>query len=394
MKLFVKITTGSFHNASRDKRELAVVQSLGLKTLVVAKGDSTVVKEIDGWKVHALSTRPIGHLPILTKLNRLLSLLTWAYYIRSLKANYLSCHDLFALSIGWLSTLGLRKGKKPFLIYDSHEFEAGINTDGQRGKIKTWVIIRLERFLILKTALNIMVNDTIADEVQKLHQLPVKPLVVRNIPTYWNINLKDCEEQRKIFCNQLNLPYDTFLIMYHGGIMKGRGIEFILKASSNIKNIAIILLGNGDTPYLSDLKLQTKEQNIDRNTLFHPAVSQSELWKYVGAVDLGIVLIQNVCLSYFYSLPNKLFENIQALTPIISSNFPEMRKIVNKYQIGICINPTDISEIVEAIMKVKDNPTLYKEFKHNLTIAKTELCWEQEKNFLIQAYTKLIYTYL
>jgi len=392
LKLFVKITTGSFHNASRDKRELAVVQNLGLETLVVAKGESTVIKGIDGWIVHALSTRPIGRVPILTKINRILSLFTWAYYIRSLKANYLSCHDLYALFIGWLSTLGLRKDKKPLLIYDSHEFEAGISTDGQRGKIKSLLILSLERFLILKTALNIMVNDTIADEVQKLHQLPVRPLVVRNIPSYWNINLRDCEDQRRIFCDQLNVPVNTFLIMYHGGMMKGRGIEHILEASSKIKNIAVILLGDGDTHYLSDLRSKSKLQKIDHFTLFHPAVSQSELWRYIGAVDLGIIPIQNVCLSYYYSLPNKLFENIQALTPIISSNFPEMSKIVNSYKIGICINPKNTAELSEAIKQVKDNPTLYKEFKHNLTMAKIELCWEQEKNVLIDAYNKLIFT--
>ena len=389
MKLFVKITTGSFHNASRDKRELAVVKSLGLKTLVVAKGESTVVKEIDGWKVHALSTRPIGHFPILTKINRLLSLITWAYYIRSLKANYLSCHDLYALFIGWLSTLGISKIKRPILIYDSHEFEAGKNTDGKRGKIKIWLIIRLERFLIRKAQLNIMVNKTIAYKVQKLHKLKVKPLVVRNIPQYWTISTQECKEQRQIFFDQLQIQNKTFLLMYHGGIMRGRGIENLLIALSKLENVAIILLGNGENEYISNLKTIIKQLNIEKIVLFHPAVPQSILWRYVGAVDVGMITIQNICPSYYYSLPNKLFENIQAITPVIASNFPEIAAIVEEYNIGICCDPSKPEEIAKSIILMQSDNLKYNSHKKGLLVAKEIFFWEKEQQVLIEAYSEI-----
>ena len=389
MKLFVKITTGSFHNASRDKRELAVVKSLGLKTLVVAKGESTVVKEIDGWTVHALSTRPIGHFPILTKINRLLSLITWAYYIRSLKANYLSCHDLYALFIGWLSTLGISKIKRPILIYDSHEFEAGKNTDGKRGKIKIWLIIRLERFLIRKAQLNIMVNKTIAYKVQKLHKLKVKPLVVRNIPQYWTISTQECKEQRQIFFDQLQIQNKTFLLMYHGGIMRGRGIENLLIALSKLENVAIILLGNGENEYISNLKTIIKQLNIEKIVLFHPAVPQSILWRYVGAVDVGMITIQNICPSYYYSLPNKLFENIQAITPVIASNFPEIAAIVEEYNIGICCDPSKPEEIAKSIILMQSDNLKYNSHKKGLLVAKEIFFWEKEQQVLIEAYSEI-----
>ena len=89
-------------------------------------------------------------------------------------------------------------------------------------------------------------------------------------------------------------------------------------------------------------------------------------------------------------LPNKFFENIQSLTPVIVSNFPEVSKIVDEYNIGIKVDPNSIAEIIEAIEKMRYDKILYATFKSNLKKAKEELCWEKEKKVLEQAYEKLV----
>lgn len=388
--MFIKLTTGTFINASRDKRELSVIRELGIPSIVIAKGDLKEIVNIDSWLVHRLTTRPLGKWKGFVKINRLVSVLTWARYTNSLSADVISCHDHIALFIGWLSNIGKSNFKRAKLVYDAHEFEAGRNTDGNRGAFMSWLTIRLEKFLISKTVLNLMVNDTIADEVQKLHGIKIRPTVIRNIPPLWELNNATCAIQRLEFCNKLKVPNSTFLIMYHGGITSERGIEQLIQAIPFTNETAAIILGNGEIGYMQKLKYLAKNLQISQKILFHDAVPQQDLWKYVGAVDVGVCILQNVCINHYYALPNKLFENIQSLTPVIGSNFPEIQRIIDSYHIGICCDPSIPRNIANSIEHLYSNKNFYNYCKENLIQAKFDLCWEKEKIRLATAYNKIL----
>jgi glycosyltransferase involved in cell wall biosynthesis len=388
MKRFVKIVPNDFVNASRDKRELSVVAEFGYEIIVVAKGEKKNSETVDGHTIHYLSTRPLGDFKPAVKLNRLLSLFVWAAYVRGLKADCISCHDLTALIIGWLSILLIPDNKRPKLVYDSHEFEIGRNK--KRSEFIIYLITTAERFLIKKCAVSMMVNDSIADEVQKIHALEKRPAVVRNVPNLWIIDNNLCDIKHKEFCEKMKMPEDTFIVMYHGRIVRNRGIENMLFAVQKINSVAAVILGNPDTKYVDELKLLIKDLKLENRVLFHEAVPLQELWQYVGAADAGIVTISNTCRSYYLSLPNKFFENIQAETPVIVSDFPELARLVKKYEIGLCCDPNDIDDIADKIEYLKNNPEIAGRFRNNMKTAKLELCWEKESQNLFDAYSKIL----
>jgi glycosyltransferase involved in cell wall biosynthesis len=181
--------------------------------------------------------------------------------------------------------------------------------------------------------------------------------------------------------------------MYHGGIVPNRGIEEIMKVLPTDQELFAVILGNGENSYIDKLKQMAETYAVSDRVLFHEAVSIEMLWEYVGAADVGIVNIPAVTKSYFYSLPNKLFENIQALTPVIGSNFPEISKVISEYNIGLLVNPESTEELAEAIAKLKNDKELYSAFKQNLTEAKKILCWENESKILREAYGKILGDY-
>ena len=113
------------------------------------------------------------------------------------------------------------------------------------------------------------------------------------------------------------------------------------------------------------------------------------MWKYTGIADVALCNIDNVCLSYYYSLPNKLFEYIQALVPVVGSDFPEIKGIIDKYRVGEICNPNNPQSIANAIKKVvsKSRGAGYLE---NLLSARKELNWHKESNVLIAAYKQLL----
>jgi glycosyltransferase involved in cell wall biosynthesis len=234
-----------------------------------------------------------------------------------------------------------------------------------------------------------MVNDSIANEVQKIHKLKEKPVVVRNIPRYWDTDNDVCEKTKKELLGSL-YNQGIFVLMYHGGIVRGRGIETLLEAVAKTEKTVAVILGNGEISYVEQLKGIAQQLQISQRVIFHPAVEIDILWQYVGAADVGMITIPAITQSYYFMLPNKFFENIQAETPLIASNFPEIAKIINEYDIGLLVDPKNVDEIVEAIEKMRTNKKLYNKFKSNLKRAKEELCWENERKALEKAYAKIL----
>lgn len=396
----LKICGSSWANASRDKRELSVYQELGGEVTVLAKGD---VKDygridyVDGFRVIRYTTRPFGEY-VPNTINRFFSLFIWTRAVRKLNPDVISGHDLLpALTIAWMATLF--KKKKPRLIYDSHEFELGRNV--KRGAIKKLIIKYWESFLIKRCAFTIMVNDSIADEVQRIHKLKTRPVVIRNTPRYWEFREAECLSTREQLLKMLekketekvmteDMEEEPFLIMYHGALTSGRGIETLIRVAAVNTEIKAVILGDGNEEYVNSLKEMAIKSKVESRVLFHPAVDLKNLWKYVGAVDLSLMMISSSAKSYYYALPNKIFESIQSLTPIVASDFPEMSRIIKYYGIGLCCEPDNLHQINACIERMRRDKKLYNCYKEQLKIAKKELCWENEKKILSYAFSQII----
>lgn len=380
---FAKVLLCPFNSDSRSKRECEVVKEAGFDVSIY---DTSIEKDDVIESIY-------HHFPTPDKfqggiLKRLGKFLRWAYKLHKGNYDVISAYDISALLISWLSNFGKSASEKSLLIYDSHEFEYGRHT--ARAKWISRIVVKIEGFLMKRVVQSIMVNETIAEEVQKLHNLPVTPIVCRNVAPYTKIDYKKCLNKREMFFSKASKSgKDTKILMYHGAVVSGRGIEVILETLCELNNVLFVVLGNGKQEYLETLDRKIELLQIKDKVLFHPAVPVKNLWEYVGAADIGLVNIENVSLSYYYSLPNKLFENIQAGVPIVGSNFPEIEKIIEGYGIGLTCDTSSVDETAKSINKLLDDNELYALCKYNTIKAKEALCWEKEKEVLIDFYMNI-----
>ena len=388
-KRILKICLGNWENESRDKRELAACRELGLEPLVMARGemdDWFQEDSVDGFPVMRFSPRKFGaNLP--RRLRQACSILSWVWCARKLEPAIITGHDIEALAIGWLSTIGLPKNKRPKLVYDSHEFELGRNA--QRSKLYMLALKYGERFLMNRCAFSIMVNDPIADAVQQIHKLKDRPVVVRSTPNYWDVDPAVCSKIREEFLNSMEEPREM-LLMYHGNVMKGRGIDMLLHVVQHNPNVCAVILGNAMNQYDEEMIQLARDLGVEKRVVFHTAVPATELWKYVGAADAGMILAPAIVANHLYSLPNKFFENIQSGTPVICPQYPAMKPIVDRYQIGLTCDPTDLEQINACVEKLRTDKAFYALCKDNLKTAKKDLCWEKEKQILKDAYREIM----
>jgi glycosyltransferase involved in cell wall biosynthesis len=177
------------------------------------------------------------------------------------------------------------------------------------------------------------------------------------------------------------------LFLYHGIIGKGRGVEILVEAFRQLPaHQHLILLGYGP---LTDLAQDYARRY--RNIHFVPAVPPEQLLSYSASAHVGLAVIENICQSYYYCLPNKLFEYLQCGLPVIVSDFPEMANVIDRHQCGWKVQVT-VEDVVRQIRAITPD-TLAEKAKAAATCREL-LTWERESVKLNDLYRELFPTTL
>ena len=78
------------------------------------------------------------------------------------------------------------------------------------------------------------------------------------------------------------------------------------------------------------------------------------------------------------------------MTPLIASDLPEQRRLIRGYDIGLLVDPEKPEDVAAAIRRMRGDQEFYAACKENLKRAKRELCWENEKTALKEAYRRIM----
>ncbi len=291
------------------------------------------------------------------------------------KADLLISNDLDTLLPNYL----IKKFKKTPLIYDSHEYFTEVpELVNRKHTQRIWKFI--ERKLFPKITDVITVNDSIADLFEK--DYGIRPHVVRNIPRRSN-------SIKKVSRNSLDLPEDIDIIILQGsGINVHRGAEELVEAMQFVNNAVLLIIGGGDV--INHLKEMVISLGIKDKVIFKPRLPYDQMMQYTEASDLGLTLDKATNLNYKYSLPNKLFDYIQAGIPILSSTLPEIEKIITKYEVGDFIPDHNPQNIAQKINDILSNQALITKWKKNCSFAAEKLTWENEEKILKKIYSKYV----
>jgi len=287
-------------------------------------------------------------------------------------SDIIHCNDLLTLPMGVIVKKFYNKNVK--IVYDAHEYETELNgLEGGKKKFRKL----LEKSLIKYADKVMTVSNSIADEYVRLYGIE-KPALVLNTPPYTKI------EKKNIFRETFGIGEDKTIFLYQGGLVKGRGIEDILESFQEIKNDKSVIVFMGYGVFEETIKEAAEKYD---NIFFHPAVSPNVLLNYTSSADFGISMIEDICLSYRYCLPNKMFEYIMAEVPVIVSNLPEMKKVVETYQVGVVAKSNDKEGLEKAILEATQLDK--SELSQNIKKAKEIFNWEEQEKVLLDVYKKL-----
>lgn len=111
--------------------------------------------------------------------------------------------------------------------------------------------------------------------------------------------------------------------------------------------------------------------------------------KHATGSTAGIALLKPVA-DYMDSYPTKLFEYMAMELPVITSDFPLYKNVVERTNSGFCISPFDHEKLAEQLFWLIQNPEGAKLLgKNGKTAVKSEYNWTNEEKILLSFYEKI-----
>jgi glycosyltransferase involved in cell wall biosynthesis len=286
-------------------------------------------------------------------------------YLIFVKAGIFLANDLDTLPAVFLA--GMIRGKK--VVYDSHEYFTEVPELVDRRRIKK-VWERIERLIFPRLTAVYTVNSSIAGIYSARYGVPVG--VVRNVPS-----------------GDRPAPVPGFLpagftdrpvLIYQGAVNVGRGLEQVIKAMPLLPECHLLIVGDGDIRRSLDELVE--RLGLGGRVFFTGRVPFEHVSWYTTQATLGISLEQDTGLNYHFALPNKLFDYLHAGLPVIASDLPEIRQIVENVNFGMIVDRFDPESLSKDIRSILNNPELLEQWRKNALEAAPLYTWENEEKVL------------
>ena len=163
----------------------------------------------------------------------------------------------------------------------------------------------------------------------------------------------DQDEARHI----LNLPIDSPIVGYVGSLAEDKGAETIAQLAARMPETHFVIVGDrgGD---LNQLR-QTAAASGSDNLTTPGNVDNSDVPVWLSACD--ILLLPNKLVPGYHNIhglwtsPLKMFEYMASEKPIIASDLPVLREVLDE-DVATLVPPDDLSSWEEAITELNNNP--------------------------------------
>ena len=243
----------------------------------------------------------------------------------------------------------------------------------------------MERFSYDNADVIITITEDMADNIRSKTKNPDKVHVIRNwVDT--DIVQPIAREENGLF-DELSLPRSKFYVTYAGNIGKMQGIETIVFAAEQLKeipDIQFVLFGNGSEE--ENIRCLIEEKQLTNVQLF-PLQSAERVSEVYSLGDASIISCKPSTGSV--AIPSKTCTFMATGTPIIAS-FDlggEMERTINDAKCGVCVEAANVEALVEAIMKLKGNPETNRNMGQS---ARRYVCEQMGKSQAVHKYIQII----
>lgn len=284
-------------------------------------------------------------------------------------------HDFPLLFSGILVKLFTKSN----LVYDAHEDFASMVYQNNTFMLH---LLRKVELILVK-----LFCDRVITVNQSLHtyfsKSKVKTHVLMNVPL---LNIQNVKKRG------IDLSQD-FVLGYIGHIIQGRGYKTLIPLCNYLVQsgipFKILIVGGG--PFKKSFEKMIAENGLEKYFVMTGEVDHQNIPSFLEKIDVGLILFKPVRYNNIIATPNKLFEYMAFKIPIVASNLPEIKKILEETKSGILVDPTNVKEIADSILYLFKNPEIAEEMGSNGKKAfETKYNWDNQGNELLKVYEEIL----
>ena len=218
------------------------------------------------------------------------------------------------------------------------------HSDGRRFRgIRAWLVNRFYRSRYLKKV--VVISDALKRSMlEKVSEFTNRIVVAHDA--------SDIEEENM---TSIGLP-GSFKVGYVGHLYEGKGLEVISAIVSALPGVLFHIIGG------LDRDIEYWQNKVDSpNILFHGFVNQNEVASYINELDVCLLPNQRIVKDISgrnigqFTSPLKLFDYMGMGKPIIASDLPVLREVLNEQNAILC-DPEKPEDWIEAINKLREDP--------------------------------------
>lgn len=298
--------------------------------------------------------------------------------IEELEPDLIHAHDFHMIGVAVTAAKNLRRvGRTTKVIYDAHELVEGLSYDPR------------------------VVTDWLDEEGSHIHSVDavvgVSPHQVRRLVEKYSLEREPVVTLNAPVTDPATRPTTTIrddvdvqgrLLVYHGNATPQRGVFVLVDALAYLpEDVHIVFVLQGDHPLISELGAVAEAADTNGRLHFVDFVEASHLPTYLSTADLAVIpyLLTG---NHDKTLPNKLFEALQAGLPVLASDMEALGGFVLQHGVGAIFEQGSARSLAEAATSMLND---IETFRGHITREVREMSgWDAQAAKLVQLYAELI----
>lgn len=222
---------------------------------------------------------------------------------------------------------------------------------------------------------------TVSEELKQMLKRYNKPVI--NVPNYKHHEEVDDQGKLREACG---LTSNDKIILALSTI--SCGLENVIEAFDLLPEDYYLVVLGSITPrkYSNRIESLLSKHRILNRFFILDKVNYSELSNYIASADIGVICLDKNIENHYVSLPNRVFDYLSAKIPIVSTNIPAIKNVIEKYDAGIVLQDFSPNKIANACIEIIERRT---EYSNKAFSASQALDWSSNEMKILKSFAGL-----